>query len=220
MKSFNDIDAIRSEWNKLSNSNLKKFRTTEEIEAITKQKSRNEIDKMKRKFIIENAIGFPILIIWFIYVNIWGEPLESLIFNVLFGCALVITIFVLIPLKKIGKMNESTIREFLTNTVSVFRKSYKTLVILSIIIFPICFVGGFAMGLVQDADMDFINKMQKTFCSTFAIVKGAGIFVLVSFLGYFGIRWYYKKMYLQHISNLENMLNELDKIEEEEECIN
>ncbi len=220
MKNFNDIDILRSEWRKLSNSNLKKYRTTEEIEVITRQKSKNEINKIKRKFIIENAIGYPLLLGVCIFINLWSAPREAIIFNILMGVMMLIIFILMIPLLKMRKIDDMPIALYLTNTVSLLKRMDHLVQLISIIFIPVCFLCGVATGVMHGVDEDFSVIMDKIIHSKLALTTLIGSLVLMSVSGFFMVKYYYKKMYGKHITNLEKILDELNQSGVEEGVVN
>ncbi len=216
MKSFNDIDRLKSEWNKLSNSNLKNFRTMEEIEKISKQKSKNEIHKIKRKFIIESVISIIILIAAFVYVHKWDTHHEALLFDIVIGITIVTLLLLLIPIIKLGKIHNRPIKEYLQDTVSTFKKVYNNFKLAGTIAFPIGFICGVATGILHKTGEEFYAKAHTILASESKLAILTISFIVVSISGYFFVKYYYQLLYKKHIDQLENMLHELNNLEQED----
>ncbi len=213
MKSFNEIDYIRSEWSKLSNSNLKNYRSKEEIESIAKQKSKNEIHKIKRKFIIESLVSIVLIMVAFVYIHKSQLYKEAIVFYSLVGVAIVFTLVLISPLLKVGKIDSQPIIWFLDHSIQLFKKVYRNLTLFGVIAAPIGFLAGVIGGIMHDAKDQALGEV----LSTSKLIFISICFILFSIAGYYMVQYYYKLIYKKHIDNLENMLSELKQLEMEED---
>ena len=222
MKQLDSLDQLKESWKLLSADTLKKELSVHEIEKIIRQKSKSELDKIKRKLFIETIISFSFLPFIIIYMHkiitssIWILDIYLVIIFLAFGIPA-------LRLFKTGKFKNQETKVFLAKFIFRFEQSIKTTLILSAILIPlggiIGGVMGFLAGLRGDPKpvSDYGIFLRHHFNSpSELLIVSIIVLVLVILSTLFFIKVYYVLMYSKHIKNMKNFLQELNKIEKPE----
>jgi len=213
MKAFTNIDELKSAWAKQSGASLKQKLSATEIEAITRQKSKSELEIIKRKFIIESLISVPFLILILVGVNIWGNSFEALVFNTLMASALIILSIPALNFLRVGKLKSQATSVFLNKAVPTIKQVIRAIQIISTVLFPISFVCGFIIGIVRASGKTELADICDILCSYIAMGVGLFFLILSSFGGYYFVKYYYKLIYKKNVDNLEQLMLELNETE-------
>lgn len=220
MKASRSLEDIKNSWQDLSNDRLKKDVSAGDMQRIVRQKSRGELNKIKRKLLFETILSILLLPVYLVYIHKVNMALAYLtdIFLVVAVAALSIPS---IRLLRIGKFRNQETLVFLRKFVFHFNKTIKGSVIILSVIFPLFFLSAAVLGYSQSYQtrtasehfeiINLGNLDQSTITIGITIL---GLLVLSSVVLLF-IKLYYTVVYGKHVNNLKSFLNELEASDNE-----
>ncbi len=198
-----DINKIKSSWQSLSDASLKKEVAKPDIEKMMRKKSKSELRKILTTFIVETVVCIPILILIWIGIH-HSQEQYSWLFDVFMCVAMVLVLYPVLRLFKIGKFHDYATLPYLERFIGVFDYIIRT--ILNRAKWLLVFAGplGAFMGVLSSgAHMNSADM----------IVVGVAILLYIPFgFGlYFILKWYYKRFYGRRVDTLRDYCEELQK---------
>ncbi|WP_075603656.1 hypothetical protein [Saccharicrinis aurantiacus] len=214
MKDFTSIEKLRENWKKQTRDQLKVKLTLKEIESITRKKSQNEINRLKRKFLIENSISFVLIIAILLFANFKFDEKSAVHFDIFVFVILTMYIIPLLGLFNIKKLSETTTSSFLNSTVPILKRIYIQFKWIAIFIMPLCCS---ALACISRYSVSE-NPDHTAFFKT-PIFIGSVVYVVTLLFMYLCFRFVYDPIYLKHIKNLDELKNDINKAEEHEDIM-
>jgi len=179
----------------------------EELLAMLHMKASNTIDLLKKSVRFE--LWFTVLFI-IVCVAVVFKTADQTIRDISFITIIISCGFGYYYYKKLLLLNNlnienKSIKENLTHLITQFEKFLWFYRWGFTILFPIALLAGAFAGIQVSAEKDFIQLVSKIKLWAILII----IFVPLTVLFNFGMKWYLKKLYGKHLSHLRFLLLEL-----------
>ncbi len=200
---MDNIDNIKSAWQILNKANEQKKYSKAELQNIVKQKSNNEVLKIKRKMIIELYVSIGLFALLFIAILI--NKSHDIVFVATFLVALIIISFIpYFILRKINVKIDTNIKEYLNNFMFSFKRLY---INTYSILIPFAILGSLTIGFNINLTQLITNITIRE------ILLILGIIIISYLLGLITLQLYFKWLYGKHLQRIKDCITELQSEE-------
>jgi hypothetical protein len=202
-----ELEDLKGAWKRQTQQSAKELLNDEDLIAMLRNKANNTIDLLKKSVRFE--LWFTVLFIM-VCLTVGFRTADLTIRNMSFITIIISFGFVFYYYKKLSLLNNlnvenKSIKENLTNLITQFEKfiwfyrwGYNILV-------PIALLAGAFAGIQVSSEKDFVQLALQIKLWAILIVILVPITVLLNF----GMKWYLKKLYGNHLSRLHSLLLEL-----------
>lgn len=179
-----------------------------ESEIHVQKRSRSVINRIKRSLLLEMALAIPcvslVLFITFklqsIYIELYAYVVTAL--SICFTC------YIFYLYRKIIHYQATiySVKKTLELSISILEKFTRLYFLLTLVMVPLILIAGIALGYAS------IKKMGASAISPYSnqqLIVLAGICLAWYCIMYFFTKWYIRKLYGHHISELKEQLKEL-----------
>lgn len=196
-----EIKKLKEAWKGLDKMVEKKQCEVEQLRKIVQKKSHNELQKIKRKLLIDIVLS-TILFVFLLFVV--KKIVPTHLFWYLFLFVVSVIIIGAIPYLRICKLNlnfEVNLKQHLTLFLQNFEKLYKGIYFLLI---PFVVVGSYVLS-------HFIWGSSDKALSASRLVVGIVVVVGLSFLSFFVEKCYFNWLYSNNLNQLKKLLKDLEE---------
>jgi len=202
-----ELDDLKGAWKQKTQQTAKKLLSDEELLAMLHMKAGNTIDLLKKSVRFE--LWFTVLFI-IVCVAVVFTTADQTIRDISFITIIISCGFGYYYYKKLLMLNNlnienKSIKENLTHLITQFEKFLWFYRWGFNILFPIALLAGAFAGIQVSTEKDFIQLVSQIKLWAILIL----IFVPLTVLFNFGMKWYLKKLYGKHLSHLRFLLLEL-----------
>jgi hypothetical protein len=202
-----ELDDFKGAWKQKTQQTAKQLLRDEELLAMLHMKASNTIDLLKKSVRFE--LWFTVLFIM-VCVAVVFKTADQTIRDISFITIIISCGFGYYYYKKLLLLNNlnienKSIKENLTHLITQFEKFLWFYRWGFNILFPIALLGGAFAGIQVSTEKDFIQLFSQIKLWAVLII----IFVPITLLFNFGMKWYLKKLYGKHLSHLRFLLLEL-----------
>jgi len=206
---MSEFEQIKNVWKMMSDSTTGKRYSNDELARMVKRQSKNELDLIRRKIIIEWTLALIIAISIVIVVDL-NNPGDKK-----YAIAMVVFLLIVsfVPYFKVVRMRSyqyGNLKEYLTQYLNNFNRLIHQYVVMSIFLIPIAVGGGFLLGFHSTTSFYDWSQLLKPSVLIISIV----LFVGISVLGNWMQRKYFRWIYGKNLDRLSACLNELNQVEE------
>lgn len=202
-----ELDDLKGAWKQQTQQTANKLLSDDELLAMIHSKATNSIDSLKRSVLFElwSTVLFLIVCMVVGFATADQSMRQISMIAVFLSCGFGYYYFKKLSLLKNLNVESMPIKETLTNLIIQFEKflwfyrwGYNILIPLAL------FAGAFA-GLKASTEKDVIQIISdiRLWITLIAIL------VPIAVLFNFGMKWYLKKLYGNHLSRLRSILSEL-----------
>lgn len=202
-----ELDDLKGAWKQQTQQTANKLLSADELLAMIRSKATNSIDSLKRSVLFELwstvLFLFGCMVVGFTTTD--HSVRQISIIAVFLSCGFGYYYYKKLSLLKNLNIESKPIKETLTNLINQFEKflwfyrwGYNILIPFAL------FIGAFA-GFMASSEKDLIQIISDIRLWGILIV----IFVPIAVLFNFGMKWYLKKLYRNHLSRLRSILDEL-----------
>lgn len=207
---MNELDDLKQTWKTLSESQVQKEYTHQELLLIVKRKSNNELLKMRQKLLIEWSLAIFLALLLVIYIG-WLNPADTLFVGLFLLVILVVSFVPYLKLVKLKIAHYTDLRSHLHELINRYDKMVAQYTHLSFVTIPIGVLGGFALGYHSNGSTygwDDLFEWPK-FLILVLILSG------VAFGGCYLQKKYFSWFYGKNLDRIKKCLAELEKAEDE-----
>jgi len=209
---MDELNELKHAWKTIADSRNGCEYSLIEIKKIVKGRSNNELLKIRRKIIFEWSIALllSLSLVLFIY---FFNPNDTYLAVLLVSIILAISFVPYIKVLRLKFSSHPDLKTYLTEFIHRFERLIKQYIQMAALLMPIAGVGGFLLGIRSTAlQINWNGLFQfKNLIIAFLIA------VLVSLLGYWLQRRYFKWVYGKNIQRLRDCLNDLEEVDTTED---
>lgn len=192
-----ELDDLKHIWQNAGEESQPSM-NAEALLRLTKQSSQNIIERLVRNIWYELVVSIFVVIAWFYYTLFYAEEhwrIGGLTMGIFMIASLGFYLWVLFRLKSIS-MADISLKESLTQLIKQFKLYIKAYTWLNILLIPFAnFLGAYLiLSPLEDG-----------------IKTSAMIAVGMAPLMWWLMRWYINRLYGQHLTRLESILQELNE---------
>ncbi len=202
---IDELDKFKDVWQALSQSNLNKNYSREELNKIVRRQSRNEIAKIRRKFMLEGSLSLFLAGIFVAFVGYFDTSI------LIYAIGLIVILLVVGLLPNIKMLRRKTVpqqnlKQYLEDYIQSFEKLISRYVQMIVYLIPLAACGayiiGFYLGLTHSSEF----RKPGFYDYTFGIAIVAGL----TALGYALLKRYYHWIYGKNMARLKQCLTDLE----------
>lgn len=202
---MDDFNNLKKAWVDFSDVSTSKKFTKEELNKIVKQDSNNELQKIKRKLLLEWGLAIVISLLMVVIVGL--KKSSDIIYALLFVMIILGVSFV--PYYNVFRFRihqNNDLKTHLTNYIGAFNQLVAQYIRMSTILIPVSGLGGFLLG--------FHSSVESQVWVSLFTIKNILILVCsvaaISFVGGWVQRRYFTWIYGSNIKRLQKCLDDLD----------
>ncbi len=206
---INELDNLKNVWKTISEADSKKKYSAEDLKRIVKKRSNSELEKIRRKLIIEwtLAIALSVFLVLFIRFINPADTKYALLFIVVI---LALSFFPYLNVIRLNFSSHPDLKNYLGEFLARFDKLVQQYIRMAVILVPVAGLGGFLLGFHSSATPDEWDGF-------FTLTNLLFAFLTVAFVSVGGCwvqRRYFKWIYGKNLQRLRNCLRDLEEVEE------
>jgi UDP-N-acetylglucosamine transferase subunit ALG13 len=204
-----DFDSLKNAWNVITKADSVKGYSADELRKIVKRKSNNEVEKIRRKIIVEwsLAIALSIILVFVIHFINAPDTKWALLFV---GIILALSFIPYIRVIRLKLSNQPNLKTYLNIFIFTMSALIKKYIRMAAFIIPLAGLGGFLLGFHSASSpqewLELFTPLNLFFLALFIAFISVG--------GFWLQKKYFKWMYGKNMERLQSCLSDLDEVDE------
>lgn len=206
-----DFDSLKNAWNAIAGTDSEKGYSTDELRKIVRRKSNNELEKIRRKIIVEWSLALVLSVLLVFVINFINasDTKWALLFV---GLILAVSFIPYIKVLRLKITNHPNLKTYLNAFILTMNELINRYIRMAAFIIPLAGLGGFLLGFHSTSTPD---EWLALFTPLYLLVLFLFVFV-ISLGGFWFQKRYFKWMYGKNMERLQSCLTDLNEVDESE----
>lgn len=204
---MNDLDNLKDAWKTISQPGALSAYSAEELRRMVRKRSNNELDKIRRKIIMEWSVAFLLSLLLVLFVRVIN-PAETKFALLFIGLILGVSFIPYLKVIRLKLANHPDLKSYLLLFIDRFDRLIKQYIRMATFLIPIAGLGGFLLGFHSAARQEWQEFFQLN-----NVIYLLLFVAFISFCGYWLQKRYFRWIYGKNIQRLRQCLDDLNEVE-------
>jgi len=202
-----ELDNIKNAWKAISEAGAGMEYSAEELHKIVRKRSNNELDKIRRKILLEWSLAIVLSVLLVLFIHL-VNPADTRLALFFIGAILALSLMPYVKVIRLKYSNHPDLRTYLREFIVQFNRLIQQYIRMATFVIPLAGLGGFLFGLHGATT----PQEWQQFFTGFNVVLLVLFVAVISMAGYWLQRRYFKWIYGKNMQRLNNCLADLDEV--------